>query len=259
MTLADRLRLWGSASITGRIVASKLPRERFLPTARLEELHKAIDKTPWLSPPTESDYLRTAEDYKLECYLHVRQGGAVPSLIPCYILGRAIEFGVYAQELAHIHPTFFTTRYDAEDFLIRLIMGDSMSPAEKLLWMSQLPKSAWATWSQSPPYSDPFDFCDITGDSIRACLGLDPRYRDKNGLLLLVYDRPTGTPLLRPTIADAGLFVFFEPPPPPEENHGWTRPWPPGFSPLPENRLTPRPEAVHVPIAFSEVKHVRLT
>lgn len=259
MNVDEKLKYWSSHCLVGHIVASNFPKERFLPLTSKSNLLAAIDSVTWNSPPVRANLEATASAYRNACHRHSREGGETPAHVATGLLGRAVEFNTFAQALTDAFPSFFYHVDDARDFLLRLSCGDALTSAEATLTMSKLPRSAWATWDEEDSTKDPFRFATDASDRVRACIGLDPRGRDRDGLLLLIFRRPLTLHLFRPTIADAALHLFFEPAPPPEDEHGWTRPWLPGSHGIPEDHLLPRPEVVHTPVEFSQLHNCRLT
>jgi hypothetical protein len=238
---ADRietaLHRWATGDDLGREIVKNInPLERFLPKEDMRELLEAIRRCE------SGEFAELADSYEHECHRHTLSGGRVRGRQPI-LLGRAVERSTFVMHLYRVHWKYFGTEQNVEDFIDRLRVRDSMSPYESKILMSSF--AAWVTWDELSD-GDPFSFLESgTAEEIRACLGLDfsDRWRNKP-ILLFVYKRSAGLELNRPTIADAGLYRFFEPPPVGREEHGWTRTWYPGMSKV-KFRLKPRPEAVH--------------
>jgi hypothetical protein len=241
------LRAWQQHPI-GRVVAPNLrDKEHFLPGRPMLALLRVLLDTK--SAPISELQQR----YQDECYLHQRQGGMVRiSPLPEY-LGRAVETSIFTNDLFRRYRTYFTKKAHAKDFVMRLKAGTPLDASEQEMLMSQF--TSWTTWAVGA--SDPFDFV-VHGLAVevRAAMGLDERH--KGALLLLRYTRPRDLRLHRPTIADAGLFPYFDPPIGSETAHSYTRPWPAKrVSGIPHDlSAAPRPEAVHSPVKFEHVTSV---
>lgn len=243
--LQKRLGNWSTRSRVGRVIVPNLnPLERFLPAGDMKELLLAICNSP------EDDLFLLGDAYKEACYRHIRRGGPAKMETLPILLGRAVERSSFIYWLFQ-RSGYFTRQEEAEDFVERLINGDPLEGREPWLLMSQY--SAWATWDLDNSENDPFVFG--SAEHVRASLGLDPEARTDRGLLLLVYERPQTLRLFRPTVADAGLFLFFQPPPPPIKSYGLTKPWEPGIAQDSSYSPSPKPEVLHEPI---EMLHFKL-
>jgi hypothetical protein len=194
-----------------------------------------------------------AQQYQKECYKHQRKGGPIRVVPMPDRLGRAADTSAFIKDLHDRYHSYFPKMRYARDFVTRLKAGALLDPHEQQLLMSGY--SAWVTWESSGPASDPFGFL-VHGLAIevRAALGLDQRLTGP--LLLLRYTRPAAVRLYRPTVADAGLFPYFDPPLTTESCVSYTRPWPafrvPG-NPAVEVIAPPRREAVHRPVKFASL------
>ncbi len=118
----------------------------------------------------------------------------------------------------------------------------------------------WATFDAGSGMA-PFGFLKHNlADEIRANLGLDGSLRGRE-IILLVYEPPANQRLLRPTVADAGLFELFRPPPTGHDDYGLTQPWPVSLleGPLKTMRFVPIrcPEVVHEPVTLKHLRQVR--
>jgi len=241
-----RLKAWSEKTRTGRTVVDNLdPLEHFLPPEDMKELLQAIYRSPI------EDLRMLAKNYQEECYLHIYCGDTVILDNMPVLLGRAVEKDVFINWL-YRQCDFFTLREQAAELVQRLLHGLPLDGFELSLNLSEF--ATWATWSDESVESDPFAFAASSAEKARACLGLDPEHRFGDGLLMLVYERPADCPLYRPTVADAGLCLFFRPPRASSLAHGWTRPWDPGICELKEYEPVPRPEAVHRPVAMAYLR-----
>jgi hypothetical protein len=223
------------------VVRNINPLERFLPKDNMRQLLAAI--LDCQDKPIEE----LATRYQEECYKHCLYGGAVSSPQPV-VVGRAVERDYFISYLYKNCTDLFSSTQLAEGFVNRLCDGGIPRSNEGAAMMSSF--GAWVTWDENSPISDPFSFVERgTAEEIRACLGLDTVGRNRGiPMLLLVYRRGSQQ-LLRPTVADAGLFPLFEPPPVGMDGHGWTKTWSRGIA-SGKFSLRPRPEAVHSPLPF---------
>ena len=229
---------WSKTRI-GRIVYPNLAQlERFLPEDSMLALLICIESA------SKSDIEKR---YRDECYLHIARGGDIT--ISPEIVGKVVEREQFATWLLLEYRHIFAHKLQVEKFIDGLIMDAPRDDDEDKILMGNK-YLIWVTWNENNPSGNPFDFIKFDmAEEARACLGLEP----KNGqrLLLLTY-KGTALNLIKPTIADAGLFTFFQLPPPDEERHGWTRPWEPAFlsdtlkAIDPRYSPQPKPEAVHM-------------
>lgn len=238
---------WSRDDLGRELVRNINPLERFIPPDNMKSLLSVIYNA------RRKGLDELAILYKEECFkpVNIRVGGLVRGVRPMTI-GRAVEKQAFVYYLYKKQRHCFRTKAMAHDFIQRLLSGDTMSATESSVLMSEF--SAWVTWNDMPSATDPFEFARSTGlaEMIRACLGLDPEGRmTGKPILLLIYKRRTE--LYRPTIADAGLYRFFEPPPIGIDAHGLTKTRPPGMSTSVYSSM-PRPEAVHAPQPFSHLE-----
>lgn len=232
----------------GRIVAPNLrDREHFLPRKHMAALLRAVLGAK--DAPTSE----LAEQYKLECYRHQLRGGRIRLSPQPELLGRAVDTGLFTNYLFKRYRKRFPKLSHAEDFVTRLKAGAEMDEDEEEILMS--PYTAWVTWQEDNPTGDPFGFVRHgLAVEVKAALGLDQRLTGP--LLLLRYKRPANVRLHRPTVADAGLFPYFDPPMLTEKAHSRTRPWPPfSVSAVPPLEICadPQPEAVHRPVKMKAI------
>jgi hypothetical protein len=243
---------WSKDALGREVVRNINPLERFLPPESMTRLLSVIynARSKGLD---ELAILYQAECYKTENTL---AGGSITIAKP-KIIGRAVEKQAFVNYLYEKQRHCFRTRAIAKDFVQRLIAGDTMSKAESSVLMSEF--SAWVTWNDISSDLDPFAFARSSNlaEMVRACLGLDPENRMKGKpILLLIYQSHAALELCRPTIADAGLYRFFEPPPIGVDAHGLTKAWPPGMGKS-ISTPTPRPEAIHAPQLFSNLSSLQ--
>jgi len=228
----------------GRIIVPNLQDlERFLPGSRMHALLGVVQACYGL--PTDELERR----YQQECFNHVGRGGMVRLNPQPTIVGRAVDREEFINWLLRKYKAYFYVRRNVIDFVMRLTGSGSLTETEKKLLASEY--LAWATFDASVTSAGPFSFLVYNlADEVRACLGMNPRLR--NRLLLLTFDRPRRVKLRRPTITDAELFVFFQPPPMGLDAHGQTRTWPREFltGKLLSYNPIPRPEALMPPVAF---------
>jgi hypothetical protein len=242
--IKDLLARWSITVIGGVIVRNIHPLERFLPKEELYPILEALHRNRGL------DVVKLGDVYQQNCWDHVMKGGKVtldPKPTP---IGRAVAKKVLVNTVRN-SKLFQKHVGSATDFVNKLISGHPPSGSERQVLMS--PHAAWVTWDDQRPGGNPFLFAAGKGaDYLRACLGLDPRTR-RAELLLLTYDLQPGSELLRPTVADADIFPFFEPPHDGFDAHGLTKPWLPGLLPRSAPELQRRPEAIHGPQPFARL------
>lgn len=235
-SITNLLSRWSQTNV-GRVLATNInPLEHFLPPEDLREILLALDSQPGM------DMVGLASIYSEECKKFVLHGDKILLSPPPSVLGRVLTRNSLIT--AVMSTGFFSkNRANAEDFVNRLLIGHGMDGDESQLPMS--PFAAWVTWDDKDPNGNPFRFAEGKGkDCLLGSLGFDPRAL-KEDVILLTYRLPLICHLLRPTVADAGTFPFFEPPYAGFEDYGLTKPW---QSPLLKDEslvLSPRPEAVH--------------
>jgi len=222
---------WSRTNL-GRIVTSNIdPLERFLPPEDLREILLSIPRAPGV------DLVAVETAYRTACIRFVRRGDDIKPSPPPELVGRAVTRGALVDTLA---MSLNDHQESAEKLVSKLLRGGPLEASERQIPMSRW--AAWVTWDESGYRTDPFRFAAGRGPMhIFASLGL-PFRRTAEELLLLVY-RPCCR-LLRPTIADAGLFPYFQPPYGGYE-HGMTLPWHREMVAEDAPEPQPRPEAVH--------------
>ncbi|MBN2571622.1 MAG: hypothetical protein JXA68_05800 [Ignavibacteriales bacterium] len=188
---------------------------------------------------------RQFEDFENEyskiCWKFVLHGGVIK--IKPSLLGRAVEKDSFIYFLIK-HYLF--NKAMAKDLIERLETKSHITPDEEEILISA--RGTWVTWNKNDPDDKPFEFVKLMkADEIRANLGLDMNYSGKS-LLVFIYKYNNKYDLLKPTIADAGLFPYFQATPFGEASYGLTKPW---FKSklTKEFDLKPRPEAIHKPEA----------
>jgi hypothetical protein len=236
---------WAKSDGLARDVVRNLRElEWFLPASNMAELLEAIRNChAKTTNELRSEYLKV-------CYRNVRKGGPIRGPQPL-LLGRAVEKEPFVQALFDTHgpinggtgliPDLPTAR----NFVSRLLSG-KLDARERGLTMSKY--AVWVTWNPSDPSSNPFGFS-ASATEIRACIGLESLVTKRGEpLLLLIYKKSLALELLRATVADAGLYKYYEPPPQGFEDYGLTKQWSedftPGFQPY------PLPEAIHAAESF---------
>lgn len=264
---ADRIeegaKIFASSRGEGRHVVSSLKLEHFLPADKMTAFHRFFATADWSDP---DGYLR---DYTDICIAHVLQGGAILGTPIPQKIGRAVEEaafvdGVYKGNRKKI------PRWRISELVDRLGRRPLSGVDRRAL--SKLPMSqyaAWVTWeSNSGGVEDPFVFsAKECADEIRASLGLSVHALGQP-ILLVVYASSDAPEILRPTCADGGLFLRFEPPPDYFHDHGLTKPWE-ELPVAPSRKATaagrraakavfhPRPEGVHSQMIFPAMLAVR--
>jgi hypothetical protein len=231
----------------GRHIVLSLKTDRFLPVRAMRRIQDI------LASSANSGDAKTSDDYKLLCYSHVLRGGSVRTPTPP-IFGRAIEEEALLDAMLPAnHPRIPVDKLRS---LVGRLVAGTMTRADMraLPSIKMAPFGIWVTWDRaSGGANDPFAFSSARcADEIRASLGLST-LAVGHPILLITYSSAGVPQALRPTCADAGLYLRFEPPPapPPPANDafGLTKPWEeiPGLPEAIFERLdvAPRPEAVH--------------
>ena len=237
---------WEQKNLHGRIVATNIILERFLPVKHMAAILDMIFRKG-------SSSLKDLEaEYPSECHKHVLKGKYVHCAFPKTV-GRAVERENFVQYLLRI-SNVYNLDTDIEDVIDEAIYKGSILPEEaKDIPMSR--HAAWVTWHKTDFSADPYDFVQHNqADEVRACLGLPYR---KGKLILLIY-KVLDCTLRCPTIADAGLNPYFQPPGI-SNNHGVTMPRRTQDETLKEIKFEPkpRPEAVHEPLTFESLSEIR--
>lgn len=243
--LERRLLRMATETAAGRNIKRNLELERFLPLADKNHLLEAVHDSPSDQP---FDLL---DAYKGACHRRALRGGAIRSRVGNHQFGRAIERDALIAFLWQFHAGRFPDAARATAFVNRLVKGRLRS-SERLLVMSEF--ASWVTWDPDDPAEDPFSFFVASPEEVRACLGLSPAYRCAEGLILFRYSIPSSTVVHRPTVGDAALYEYFEPPPVGHDDHGLSSPWKEGMAELPSYEPEPRPEAVHPPVVFAQLR-----
>ena len=222
---------WSKGTSLGLIVTTNIySLERFLAPERLRDLLRGLPRGH------DIDLVAVETAYAAECIHFVTEGGAIDLKPPPSLVGRVVTRGALVDALA---SSLNGDKEHAEELLNRLLNGRSPESSERHISMSKW--AAWVTWDEVDASADPFRFARGAGpEHILACLGLSFRMKGED-LILLSY-RPL--PLIRPTVADAGLSAYFQPPRE-GEPHGWTRPWPADMVAMGAPAPRPRPEAIH--------------
>ena len=237
---------WEQKSFHGRVIAPNILLERFLPVDHMAAILEIIFQKG-------NSSLKALEDeYPLECHKHVLKGKYVHCAFPKTV-GRAVEREDFIQYLLGI-SNFYNLGIDIEDVIDKAIYKRLFLPEEaKDIAMST--HAAWVTWNETDSSADPYDFIQYNhADEVRACLGLPYR---KGKLILLIYKVRHST-LRCPTIADAGLYPYFQPPGL-SNDHGVTKPRATQDENLKKIKFKPkpRPEAVHKSLTFESLSEIR--
>jgi hypothetical protein len=253
--IREALLAWHSdadpARAVGRVIVPNVQaRECFLKPSRMKKILLAVHAAASKSAKAVPDA------YENACNDHVLCGGALvpnPTASAPSAVGRAVDRSRFYEFLENYYGLattkplpffpFFGGASEIESFIDDLLAGTLKPVAAQLLLASH---SVWVTWRDDVS-AGPFTWLKQgIADEVRAGLGLNPQFGDS--ILLMEY-APTDVSLQRPTIADAGLFEYFEPPSRDHYCYGRTRPWTAGFA---RTRKTPiveapvsRPEAVH--------------
>ena len=257
VTLVLNRWLADATSGIGRFVVSNVVNgEHFLPPRLMRDLVEHL-LTVKNEPVNE-----VAETYESKCYTMTLKGGLIrtPNDLPSpTVVGRAINreklivelYNAYGQSAKHApYFKYFSSPAHARLFVSDLVSGKMEEDAKNLLMSSF---GTWVTWHEVAN-SSPFSWLTQNiADEVRAGMGLDGQ--SLGDILLLEYRVENLKELYRPTIADAGLYEYFQPPPSTYPWYGRTRPW---HEDMAKGRRKPvlaqpvsHPEALHEPIPFS--------
>jgi len=252
--LTALLRRWSAEPGRGRVLVANLTQlEHFMRAPTMRKLCRAL-----LTLGPTPDIVDLEVTYLKICHRLSGKGG--PARTPSgIVLGRAVEERVLEKWLCEHYSARFATRAAAKRFIEKLVAGRPLKTGEQKILMST--HRAWVTFDAGSP-RHPFWFVHLDAAAeVRVCLGLDPIPSQLGSrLLVFSYELPSGTDLVRPTIADAALFQFFQPPPFTRTEYGETRPWPRQFvrRKLPRDYpIQSRPEALHDPVGFGGVIRTR--
>ena len=199
------------------------------------------------------------EQYRSLCHSHKLKGGPVRNVSSSYF-GIAMEKAQLLKGISDRYggstssgsggPSTGASHDTANDLLFRLKTGGNLFSFEKAFFLEKF--MHWITWG----VADPFEFVQHNvADEIRAHLGIDPRKRSDE-LVLMRFEAGPGVDPLRPTVTDANHAPFFRPPMGGFDDHGLTVPWPPGLpGDYPDDfEAEPRPEGVHQRISISSLR-----
>jgi hypothetical protein len=153
---------------------------------------------------------------------------------------------VFSEMLLHGYSSYFVTGAATDDFIKRVISGGELSTVEK-----EIDLSLYVQWCTFDPRGQrPFESDPETAEFYLASLGLPLHGADRR-LLVFEYILPNDIAPRYPTICDGGLSVGFRPAPE-FVPYGLSVPW------SSNERVLPRPEAVHKAIKLKNVLATRL-
>jgi hypothetical protein len=234
----------------GRHIVSALRADHFLPPLAMKKFQAFFLGADWTRDRDMVD------EYGQLCIQHVTLGGKIKAKPLPRRIGRALERESFIQQVfagnGHIR------KKDVVKLVDRLVTGTTTHTDNAVLsGLKMTPYAAWVTWDETTAGDeDPFGFSKPScADDIRANLGLSTEGYTQP-IILIEYSGSDVLALLRPTCADAGLFLRFEPPPPKFKPYGLTKPWeefpPPCSNSKRDKQLTfkPRAEGLHHPIRF---------
>lgn len=251
--IRSRMQAWMEASRMGSVIVRNIDdKEHFLPESNMVLLLRAF-----LNSHGKDDE-DLEDEYLSACRLsHMKlAGGKIHPAFEPNLLGKAVEYDSF---VAYLRTTTYCTTEDEAEALIDDLRDSShtlTASQEKILLSQYL---IWATFRLESPDAEPFDFLVYDNANLFcAALGLPSYLRSIRGLILIVYHKPSGLEMYRPTVIDAELHSYFEPPPKSEIRCGFTKTWNPGTTGLPvdeeEKILKPRPECVHDPVEMGNLR-----
>jgi hypothetical protein len=234
----------------GRHIVPSLLRDHFFPVPGMREIQDFFLQANWSFTPN------MIQQYGQLCISHVSTGGPIKTPTPLRHIGRALEENTLINNVFTANGRKVPRKVIAK-LIDRLVANQTTAVDNSVLKRLKMsPYAAWVTWDfDSSGYEDPFAFsAPLCADEIRANLGLSMESFGQR-IILLVYSSADAPSIVRPTCADAGLFLRFEPPPADFDLHGLTKPW--EEMPFKKKRsnppdFRPRPEALHGPIAFPD-------
>lgn len=236
----ERSALEFAGQARGRHIVAGLQAERFLGSDEMRVIQDFLLHADWLN------YDVTTKAYGRLCYGLVLRGGKIRGRTP-QMLGRAVEPAAFAKTVCDANRGRPRLRA-VSALLSRVADGTANNVDQDALSRLQMAEFAsWVTWDadsrgRAPPFSFSTPLC---ADEIRGSLGLSQIGIGKPIYLMNFASSDAPKPITRPTCADAGLHLRFEPPPLGELAFGWTKPWeevpghkdPPAFPSRPEALL----------------------
>lgn len=241
--LIGKLEEWSKTFPYGQRVTRNIYRESFLPDTCFECLfEKILEK---YAEPIK----KLEAGYRIECFRHTLMGDIISFVIKPSVFGCAVESKAFELVLFK-NPNFkplLPTMKDVKEFISFLKSGKDLKKSRyaSLGKMKLKPFSVWSTWDDDNPLSDPFSYANTNdADEIRANMGLTKIGKSRE-LLLFTYMVPDSTKIRKATIADAGLYQYFEPPLE-TQKYGYTINWhdEPRFKKK-KYSLKARPECIH--------------
>ena len=247
--IRTKINEWSNSFPYGQRITRNFTREQFLPVNSMKEVLRIILDNEHL------DIYELEDLYEKECYNHVLLGGDMDVAVSPSCFGAAIERKQFEYYLGKHYYKYFPNKQEVKEFIESLlsnttIIGSKYSSFKKIKLKVY---NQWSTWNHEDLSKRPFDFANTNeAKEIRANLGLT-RIRTSKELLLFVFEIPSTIVPKRPTVADAGLYQYFEPPLR-GSGHGWTINWQeePSFQKKNYN-LKSRPEVVHESILLESM------
>jgi len=224
----------------GRHIVASLQKERFLDPDDMQKVQSFLLGANW------SDYDLMTETYQNLCFGMVLKGGRIRGRRPT-TLGRAAEPLAFAKTVCEANGG--TPRLRTLSLLLSRLASGSPSRIDQdaLIRLRMAKYASWVTWDQTTTgAAAPFSFsATLCADEIRGSLGLSSVGFGRPIYLMTFPSEEGPKPIRRPTCADAGLQLRFEPPPVGHNAYGLTKPWeevpgraaPPNFNSRPEGLL----------------------
>lgn len=241
---------WSKKAPFGQRISRNFSNELFLPRKCMISLLQTILTN------REKGIDEIESEYQEECYKHVLKGEPIsPSKKP-KIFGVAIEKEIFKRHLQKNYKKYLHNAKERDEFINSLLDSKYITGSKYSFYTNFKVKqySVWSTWNHKNINKKPFEFNRTKqADEIRANMGLTELETSKD-LLLFMFKMPKEIEPQIATIADAGLYPYFEPPVDKLDGHGWTvcRPPRPYYEKY-EYNLESRPECIHDSITLDSV------
>jgi len=243
--IEKKLKEWSVFSKTGLRISKNIRQsEHFLPKNAMTEILQVIFDN------VDSDIPALEKIFQQKCYSLIKNGGSARIDNRPNLFCTAIEHGTLLDRLLRME-TKFPSKRKANNFISEHLLSSTLRRDHQKIKLKEY--TIWSSWNNDNPAGPTFHYTKYDhADEVRANHGLDMLLKSK-AIYLFSYKLPVGVDALRPTIADAGIYAYFEPPILSELNHGWTVPWHKN-SRIQQYDVKPRPEVVHDSVYLEQIE-----